>query len=70
MAGWSKEKEKRETIVVQVFKMKIVLEVIFRGKLSGAKTVFFFYPYGFSESMHVIRTQIKLLRFSLPVCAF
>ena len=65
-AGASK---KTETNVVQVYKMKRVLEVIFRVKLNGTKTVFF-NPYDFDESVHEIRTQINLSRFSLPACAF
>ena len=70
--GWWRagaSKRKTETIVVQVYKLKRVLEVIFRVKLNGTKTVVFFYPYGFGESVHEIRTQINLSRFSLPACA-
>ena len=49
--------------------MKSGLEVILRVTLNGTKTVFF-NPFAFSESVHVIRTQINLSRFSLPACAF
>ena len=42
--GWWRagaSKRKTETIVVQVYKLNRVLEVIFRVKLNGTKTVFF-----------------------------
>ena len=49
--------------------MKTGFKGIFRVKFNGTETMCFT-PYGFSESVHVIRTKINLSLFSLSNLLF